>query len=676
MAAAHDNPIPGGAGSNPRILTITTHSARPGIGCARSAPQRPSSYSRRLSWPSTTSAPAAKVPPEGGSIDSGPRFRLLVERSSDVFYRIRLTPEPVLEYVSPAAETVTGYSPAELLDDPTLWQELVHPDDRALIPDGASFAAATADELEAPVVLRWVRRDGSVRWTEHRSAPIFAEDGTLIALEGVARDVTARITGEEHVRAADARLRDLLSGIDLGALVLDTSGRVEFINDFLLRLLGRSRDELVGQDWIDIAVPEDERAALREIFAAAVASGAGAGQREDGIVTRSGEERRLLWTSVIQHDADGRVVGLAAIAHDVTEARRIAAEHARLAAAIEQSAESVIITDPATRILYVNRAFERLSGYASAEVVGQTPRILDSGVQSKSYYDAMGAALAHGVAWTADVVYRRKDGSHYRVSSVTSPIWAADGSITGYVDVARDVSHERELESQTEQLVRERALIADTLRSLPSGGDPEATAELFCRQVASLSDIVVASVLGFESDGAASPLAFVVPGSPDAGLRRFTVERSRYLHGRAKGGPMGLGVDRRSDTPIWRHHPEPRRPRVRLRTGPEPGRPDRPVGDRLFKARWCGAAVGAARGPGRLRRSRRRAARAAARRPRRRATDACRDRRRHRGACLRAGVPADRRPEERPDDRIRGTHQVRRRRSTRPPLRRCSRDRP
>ena len=78
---------------------------------------------------------------EGGSIDSGPRFRLLVERSSDVFYRIRLTPEPVLEYVSPAAETVTGYSPAELLDDPTLWQELVHPDDRALIPDGASFAA-------------------------------------------------------------------------------------------------------------------------------------------------------------------------------------------------------------------------------------------------------------------------------------------------------------------------------------------------------------------------------------------------------------------------------------------------------------------------------------------------------------------------------------------------------
>ena len=481
--------------------------------------------------------PAAKAPLEGGSIERGPRFRLLVERSPDVFYRTRLTPEPVLEYVSPAAEAVTGYSPAELIADPTLWRELVHPDDRALIPGGAAFAAATAGELAAPLVLRWVRRDGSVRWTEHRSAPVFAEDGALVALEGVARDVTARVAGEESARAGDARLRDLLSGIDLGALVLDPSGRVEFVNDFLLRLLGRSRDELVGRDWIDAAVPEGERAAVREAFAAAVAAGAGAGQREDGVVTRSGEERRLLWTSVIQHGADGRVVGLAAIAHDVTEARRVAAEHARLAAAIEQSAESVVITDPATRILYVNRAFERLSGYASAEAVGQTPRILDSGVQPTSYYEAMGAALAHGVAWTADAVYRRKDGSHYRVSSVTSPIWAADGSITGYVDVARDVGRERELESQTEQLVRERALIAETLRSLPSGGDPEATAELFCRQVASLSDIVVASVLGFESDVAAMPLAFVVPASPGLGLRRFTSERSKYLRGRAAAGP-------------------------------------------------------------------------------------------------------------------------------------------
>src|SRR6185369_12982836 len=204
------------------------------------------------------------------------------------------------------------------------------------------------------------------------------------------------------------RIRELLANIDLGALLLDAAGRVEFINDYLLELLGWARSEVVGRDWIETAIPESERAALRKVFESAVASRTGAGPREDGIVTRDGEVRRLLWTSAIQQDAEGRVLGLAGIAHDITDARRIEAEHARLGAAIEQAAESVIITDPSTRIVYVNRSFERLSGYTSAEVLGQTPRILGSGDQSKAYYEAMGAALTGGLAWTADVDYRRK----------------------------------------------------------------------------------------------------------------------------------------------------------------------------------------------------------------------------------------------------------------------------
>jgi PAS domain S-box-containing protein len=457
-----------------------------------------------------------------------------------------LSPEPALEYVSPAATAVTGYTPAELMDDPTLWRELVHPDDRRLIPDGATFAALTADELETPVVVRWLHRDGSVRWTEHRSAPVFDGAGRLVALEGVARDVTDRVLTERRLRAADARLRDLFANIDLGALVLDAAGRIEFINDFLLDLLGYARSEIIGRDWIDVAVPESERAGLRAAFESALAAGTGAGVREDGIVTRVGEVRRLLWTSAIQQDPEGRVLGLAGIAYDVTDARRIEAEHDQLSAAIEQASESVIITDPSSRIVYVNGSFERLSGYARAEVIGQMPRFLASGGESRAYYEAMGAALTRGVAWTADVDYRRKDGTTFRVSSVTSPIWTKDGSISGYVDVARDVSRERALESAADRLMRERALITETLGRLPSGGDPEATAELFCRQVASLSDIVVASLIGFESDEVAVPLAFIAPGTAESGLRRHSVERSRYLHDHAMAGPW---VEEWTDTP-------------------------------------------------------------------------------------------------------------------------------
>jgi PAS domain-containing protein len=76
------------------------------------------------------------------------------------------------------------------------------------------------------------------------------------------RDVTHGIEAEQLLRASEARFREFLSDIDLGALMLDAAGSVVFINDHLLGLLERTRVEILGQDWIDLAVPEAERVAL------------------------------------------------------------------------------------------------------------------------------------------------------------------------------------------------------------------------------------------------------------------------------------------------------------------------------------------------------------------------------------------------------------------------------
>jgi PAS domain S-box-containing protein len=350
-------------------------------------------------------------------------------------------------------------------------------------------------------------------------------------------DVTDQVALLDRLRASESRLREFLATISVGALVLDANGTVEFINGYLLTLLGREASDVLGRDWIDTVVPEPERAALRRVFREAIDSGTIEARREDGVVSTTGAIRRLEWTTALQRDEAGQITGTASIAVDVTEARRAEAERATLATAIEQSAESVMITDREGSITYVNAAFERLSGYTSADVIGRNPRLLKSGLHSATFYDAMWAAISNGMAWVSDLTNRRKDGSLYYLSSVISPIRAPDRSISGYVSVGRDVGHERELETRAEVLARERALIADTLRRLPSEGPLEATADLFCRQVASLAEIAITALIVFEIDGSAVPIAYVAPDGAAGDLRRHGRERSQYLREHAESGP-------------------------------------------------------------------------------------------------------------------------------------------
>lgn len=113
-----------------------------------------------------------------------PDLERLADRALDIIYRYRVAPERGFEYVSPAATRVTGYTPEDHYADPDLGFKLVHPDDRELL---AEVVAAGPDE--APVILRWQRKDGTTIWTEQRNIPVHDDAGQLVAIEGIAREV-------------------------------------------------------------------------------------------------------------------------------------------------------------------------------------------------------------------------------------------------------------------------------------------------------------------------------------------------------------------------------------------------------------------------------------------------------------------------------------------------------
>ncbi len=260
---------------------------------------------------------------EKALVESEDRFRRLAEQSPDIIIRYGTAG---VEYISPSCIAISGFTPEQFYNDPTLSLRQIHPDDRAALRN------LEAQLQKGPVRcdLRILHKDGHVVWTEQNLIPVFDSSGQRVAVEGVVRDISDRKKAEE--------------------------------------------------------------------------------------------------------------------------------ERGRLSSAIEQAAESVIITDAEARILYVNPAFERVTGYTREEAIGLNPRVLKSGQHDARFYKAMWDTLLSGQTWTGHITNKRKDGSLFEEDVTISPIRDAAGMVVNYVAVKRDVTHEKQMEQQLRQAQKMESL--------------------------------------------------------------------------------------------------------------------------------------------------------------------------------------------------------------------------
>jgi len=129
-------------------------------------------------------------------------------------------------------------------------------------------------------------------------------------------------------------------------------------------------------------------------------------------------------------------------------------EISRLATVIEQSAESIIITDLKGNIEYVNRTFEKTTGYAFEEVKGRKPNILSSGEHSEKFYKDLWNKITSGDSWQGVFTNRRKDGSIYYERAIIFPIKDPEGKIINYASAKQDITKEKMLEQQLHHMQR------------------------------------------------------------------------------------------------------------------------------------------------------------------------------------------------------------------------------
>lgn len=153
------------------------------------------------------------------------RFRLLAENAHDMIYRYEFIPTRRFEYISPSATAITGYTPEEFYADADLRYKLLHAEDKQLLH---AIIQDSPELLRGPLILRWLRKDGRLCWIEESNRVVYDEQRRLVAIEGIARDISERKLAEEELKnrviqqAIVVELgHDALSGAKLSDLMND-----------------------------------------------------------------------------------------------------------------------------------------------------------------------------------------------------------------------------------------------------------------------------------------------------------------------------------------------------------------------------------------------------------------------------------------------------------------------
>ncbi len=143
---------------------------------------------------------------------------------------------------------------------------------------------------------------------------------------------------------------------------------------------------------------------------------------------------------------------------DVTERRRNEEKLRKLSRAVEQAADVVVMTNREGTIEYVNPAFEKLTGYASEEALGQNPRFLKSGTHDAHFYQELWQTILRGEVYRGVMINRKKSGELYYAEKTVTPVLDAAGQITHFISNDRDITERRKLEEQLAQVQKMDAI--------------------------------------------------------------------------------------------------------------------------------------------------------------------------------------------------------------------------
>ena len=307
---------------------------------------------------------------------------------------------------------------------------------------------------EGPQTFEWIAksRTGVPFWVEVSIcfAVIGGQERFIISL----RDIAERKVAEQALRESEERFR-VLHEASFGGIGIHDRGVILECNQGLADMTGFPLAELIGMNGLLLIAPQWRELVMRNIREGYDKTYEVGGLRRDGSIYPLEIRGKNI-------PYRGRMVRVTEF-RDITERRR-AEERQRLAAAVFESArEAIVVTDTDRNIVAVNPAFIAMTGYAEAELRGQSLWILQSDRQSEAYYRALWQTMARDGVWQGELWSRNKNGSVLLVLATFSEVRNVANQVTHYLIVATNITHQKETEQRIEHLA-----YYDALTDLPN----------------------------------------------------------------------------------------------------------------------------------------------------------------------------------------------------------------
>ena len=349
------------------------------------------------------------------------------------------------------------------------WRALVHDDDSTMM------ASLLVNEVLGRAMdfrkeYRIVRsNDRAVRWVQSLGKLESDAQGRPIALRGTIQDITKRKQAELSLRESRELLQLFIEHAPAAIAMFDREMRYLAASRRWLESYSLVGKEILGRSHYDVFPELPER--WKEIHRRGIA-GENFRENEDHFERADGTQYWLRWELVPWRAAGGAIGGIVLFSEDITTQKE-SEDRLQLAANVfTHASEGIVITDAEAVILDVNHAFTRITGYTRAEVLGQNPRILSSGRQTREFYVAMWRDLIEKGHWSGEIWNRAKSGQIFAEMLTISAVPDATGQTKQYVAMFSDLTPIKETERQLKHIAHfdlltglpNRTLLADRLR--------------------------------------------------------------------------------------------------------------------------------------------------------------------------------------------------------------------